>query len=764
MTTTPSNLTDRQRVSRHDLLFDTVPGTYFEGFIVGNGDLGAVLWFEEDRMVLSLDKADIWERRADQSIPDGMDFQTALRQARDGSFDPTCRLFDPVRPTDRVWGNKLPIGRVEWQLPQPPHALRGTLRLYDAGFSLEAQLDAGTLKATGYLHAKENVVVLDLEVSGDLVLPPPAAARRLDERSREIMQIWQYDEPQYGGADESTWFTQSYSGDEQYVVLATTLESLPNRGRYAATVARGAAAEDLTDQAEKYVRATVARSDLSGEHESWWSDYWTGSHIAIPDAALERLWYAEMYKLGCQARSDGLPLSIMGVWNPDYRIPPCYGDLHHNLETEMNYWPIFPANRLEQAAPLYDMMIRELPRFEQNCREFFGWSGAYLPGNMDIYGQGVGFLWYPWNLQVGVGAWLAQHFWLHYLYSADADFLRDKAWPFMEAVGRFWLGFLEEEEDGFLHVPWSYSPEYDDIVRKGKDSAFDLSLVRYLFTILIDAAGRLDRSDEAQPYRDALDKLLPLPADSTGIQVYAGNPLDHSHRHFSHLMAIHPLGFLNIEGDDADRELIDRSLDHLRHIGMGHWSGWSFAWAALLAGRTGRRGMAHAMLRFYTDQVILNNTLQVSVDWRHTGFYTAEHGFINTMEAGTGAAAGIMELLLQSWGEKIRIFPCVPESWEEAAFSSLRTEGAFIVSATMEDGVTAGVRLLSEAGNECVVQNPWPGATVTLRDGSGREQSLQGEILRFATQPGGEYELTCADELSRRSLSTGTFSGLPRWD
>ena len=85
---------------------------------------------------------------------------------------------------------------------------------------------------------------------------------------------------------------------QEHVVLATTLESLPNRGRYAATVARGAAAEDLTDQAEKYVRATVARSDLSGEHESWWSDYWTGSHIAIPDAALERQCDALQRRLG----------------------------------------------------------------------------------------------------------------------------------------------------------------------------------------------------------------------------------------------------------------------------------------------------------------------------------------------------------------------------------------------------------------------------------------------------------------------------------
>ena len=79
------NIVDiRDRVARHDLRYDAVPFTYFEGFILGNGELGAVLWFEEDRMVLSLDKADVWERRADQSLEPGMDYRTALQQARDG--------------------------------------------------------------------------------------------------------------------------------------------------------------------------------------------------------------------------------------------------------------------------------------------------------------------------------------------------------------------------------------------------------------------------------------------------------------------------------------------------------------------------------------------------------------------------------------------------------------------------------------------------------------------------------------------------------
>ena len=154
------NIVDiRDRVARHDLRYDAVPFTYFEGFILGNGDLGAVLWFEEDRMVLSLDKADVWERRADQSLEPGMDYRTALQQARDGSFDPNCRVFDPVRPPDRVWGNKLPIGRVEWPLGQTPTALEGKISLYEAAFSLELQLEQGALTVWGYLHACENIVV-----------------------------------------------------------------------------------------------------------------------------------------------------------------------------------------------------------------------------------------------------------------------------------------------------------------------------------------------------------------------------------------------------------------------------------------------------------------------------------------------------------------------------------------------------------------------------------------------------------------------------
>ena len=39
--------------------------------------------------------------------------------------------------------------------------------------------------------------------------------------------------------------------------------------------------------------------------------------------------------------------------------------------------------------------------------------------------------WYSANLWLGNGPWAATHFWLHYLYSQDRDFLRHRARDFV---------------------------------------------------------------------------------------------------------------------------------------------------------------------------------------------------------------------------------------------------------------------------------------------------------------------------------------------
>jgi hypothetical protein len=74
------------------------------------------------------------------------------------------------------------------------------------------------------------------------------------------------------------------------------------------------------------------------------------------------------------------------------------------------------------------------------------------------------------------------------------------------------------------------------------------------------------------------------------------------------------------------------------------------------------------------------------------------------LESSLSAANGIQTMLLQSWGDKLRIFPAMPAAWPELVFHNLRAEGAFLVSARRSGGTTQWVRIASLAGEPCRVK------------------------------------------------------------
>lgn len=63
-----------------------------------------------------------------------------------------------------------------------------------------------------------------------------------------------------------------------------------------------------------------------------------------------------------------------------------------------------------------------------------------------------------------------------------------------------------------------------------------------------------------------------------------------------------------------------------------------------------------------------------------------------------------LDMLLQSWGNKIRLFPALPDAWTDVSFHNLRAEGAFLVSASRQKGKTKFVSITSLAGEPCVVK------------------------------------------------------------
>jgi hypothetical protein len=63
----------------------------------------------------------------------------------------------------------------------------------------------------------------------------------------------------------------------------------------------------------------------------------------------------------------------------------------------------------------------------------------------------------------------------------------------------------------------------------------------------------------------------------------------------------------------------------------------------------------------------------------------------------------VQDMLLQSWGNKIRVFPALPDEWKDVAFDNFRAEGAFLISARRVNGKTIFVKIKSLAGEPCVI-------------------------------------------------------------
>lgn len=198
-------------------------------------------------------------------------------------------------------------------------------------------------------------------------------------------------------------------------------------------------------------------------------------------------------------------------------------------------------------------------------------------------------------------------------------------------------------------------------------------------------------------------------------------PLKESHRHFSHLMAIHPLGLIDPEDGSAARRTIVASLADLDRLGTAWWCGYSFAWLASMAARARDGEKAANALEIFAAAFTLRNSFHSNGDQSGKGYSKFTYRPF-TLEGNFAAAAGLQEMLLQSHRGTMRIFPAIPASWKDLSFTSLRAQGAFLVSAERVAGVVTRVEIVAEAGGQCRLVSPFDGKEVSfpLRKGEMR--------------------------------------------
>ena len=106
------------------------------------------------------------------------------------------------------------------------------------------------------------------------------------------------------------------------------------------------------------------------------------------------------------------------------------------------------------------------------------------------------------------------------------------------------------------------------------------------------------------------------------------------------------------------------------------------------------------------------------------------------METPLHGATAIQEMMLQSWGGRLRVFPAVPPTWSNVQFAQLRGEGGYLVSGDYGDGDAKWVLVQAENEGQIEVDPQIENADWSATKGATVKKVKSG-VYQIETEPGG---------------------------
>lgn len=247
-------------------------------------------------------------------------------------------------------------------------------------------------------------------------------------------------------------------------------------------------------------------------------------------------------------------------------------------------------------------------------------------------------------------------------------------------AAEFFLDFLVEY-DGHLVTCPSVSPENTFILPNGHSGAntygvtMDNQILTDLFNQCNKAAQILGISDELdERIRAAKEKLYPMQISEHGYlmewpQDYEEK--DKGHRHISHLYGLHPSEQITKDGTPELAEAAEKTLERRLANGGGH-TGWSRAW------------IINHYAKLWNGEKSWENLVQLFAKSTYPNLFDKHPPF--QIDGNFGAAAAIIEMLVQSSEDRVVLLPALPSAWKKGKLSGVRIKGGGSIDVEWENG------------------------------------------------------------------------------
>jgi alpha-L-fucosidase 2 len=446
------------------------------------------------------------------------------------------------------------------------------------------------------------------------------------------------------------------------------------------------------------------------------------------DKNLEILYFQYgRYLLISSSRTPGVPANLQGIWNSKLQ-PPWSCNYTTNINAEENYWPAENTNLSELHLPLLGFIKNLSVSGAITAQTFYGVQHGWVAcHNSDIwamtnpvgnFGEGDP-IWANWNMGA---AWLSTHLWEHYIFTQDKEFLKSEAYPLMKGAAQFCLEWMVEDKDGLLITSPSTSPENKYVTPDGYHGGTlyggtaDLALIRECLQQSREASLVL-KTDGG--FRDSLAHAL---ARMRRYQIgKAGNlqewyfdwmDEDPHHRHQSHLFGLFPGHQITPNGTPELADACRKSLEIKGDETTGWSKGWRInLWARLWDGNHAYK-MYRELLRYVDPDGMRKNS---SGGGTYPNLLDAHPPF--QIDGNFGGTAAVVEMLMQSDINEIRLLPALPDAWADGSVRGICARGGFEISMDWKNKTLIKIGVHSKTGGATTLICGAKQKAITLKKG-----------------------------------------------
>ncbi len=695
---------------------------------IGNGDLAANVWTEQDgSLVVLLAKSDAWTELG-KLVKLGRLRLSMVPNPFAGSPGFSQKLFvengsveiKSGSNTLRVWVDaNRPVMEIQAHMDKPSH-FKASLELWRTSHSLRG---ASPEKGAMYEVGSDSMPV---DFEADTVLAGGGQSVAWCHYNMKSIFPWalrqehldslvsKFPDPLlhrcFGGMLQGPGLTASSS---------TSLESKEPQTdfRMQATVLTQTNVQevkDWQDDLENLGREEAKTSQAAAwrEHQLWWSHFWNRSWILVEgDADAARVTHGyvmQRYMMAASSRGafpvkfngglftvgHDLPEdanSSNGSHNPDYRA---WGNCYWNQNNRLLYWPLLESGDEDLIKPWFDMYSDDLPLEEARNQMYYHQNGASYPETMFFFGlpslhdfgwnnpsNTIQSAWQRYHIQGGLEV-VAQMLDAEE-DTGDLEFARKQLVPVADAVVTYYGQHWPLDETGHIRMAPSQSLETYQL--DAVNPTPDIAGLRSDIPRLLALSQGLATEEQKSRWTRIYNELPPIPLGRT---TASGRVPPMGIGATNGLETILPAEHYGKTHNSENPELYVAFPYHLMGVGK---PGLELARIAYKARRSpqktcwGQDGTEAAALGLTSEaQATAVAEFTNYGDERFPWFWRPAHDWIPDLDNGGSGMMTLESMLMQCDGKKILLLPAWPSNW--SAQFKLHAPFSTVVEGTVSRG------------------------------------------------------------------------------